>query len=195
MAVCYRYRACSEANEEYKALLHGGSDLWRHWGEDEEQNYRLERCLYQFFMSGLSVFESLGFCLYFVGGAMRSTEFPDCDEPQEINLKAAAKAFEVAFPQASITRHLSRLLEEPKFKKLRAVRNILAHRLTGRRNIREYGAGNREEVWNLPGLDTELIFDEELIQLHLDGITGLLTALVETSLEFVRNSKPAKPFT
>ena len=42
----------------------------------------------------------------------------------------------------------------------------------------------KEGVWNLPGSDAELIFDEELIQRHLDGITRLLTALVEASLDF-----------
>jgi hypothetical protein len=49
-------------------LLVNASNLWREWSAaDGEQNYKLEKTLYQFFMSSLSVFESLGFCLYFVG--------------------------------------------------------------------------------------------------------------------------------
>src|SRR5580700_12277100 len=68
LAVRYRYRSCAECNDEFKALLANASQVWRAWSADEEQNYKLERCIYVFFMSGLSAFESFGFCLYFVGG-------------------------------------------------------------------------------------------------------------------------------
>src|SRR5438270_8513013 len=66
-AVRYRYRICAECNDEFKSLLSKASEHWREWGADEELNYNLERCIYIFFVSGLSVFESFGFCLYFLG--------------------------------------------------------------------------------------------------------------------------------
>jgi hypothetical protein len=49
LAVCYRYRACSEYNAAFKTLLTNASDLWREWTADEEQNYEVEQCLYHFF--------------------------------------------------------------------------------------------------------------------------------------------------
>jgi hypothetical protein len=39
------YRICAECNDEFKALRANP-------GEDEELTYKLERCIYVFFMSG-----------------------------------------------------------------------------------------------------------------------------------------------
>jgi hypothetical protein len=138
-AVRYRYRICAECNDEFKALLANASELWRAWSADEEQNYKLERCIYVFFMSGLSAFESFGFCLYFVGGILRPKDFPHVAEPRKITLQATARAFAVAFPQERITGCLAGLLQDPEFTAIDGIRNILAHRLSGRRSIQSLG--------------------------------------------------------
>jgi len=200
MAVAYRYRECAEHNEEFKALLRGANELWKEWGADEEQNYKLEKCIYGFFTNGLSIFESLGYCLYFVGAALQTVDFPHVQQPKKITLDKTAKAFQAAFPGLLITSRLAALPQEPEFKRLDTVRNILAHRLSGRRNVRgesiHHSDGTfthtREEVWHIPGSSDELIFDEEMIQRCLDGITGLLTSLVEASIEFARRHVSVK---
>jgi hypothetical protein len=193
-AVCYRYRACSEHNTAFNTLLTNTSDLWREWAADEEQNYEVEQCLYHFFMSGLSVFESLGFCLYFVAGMIDSKHFHFLSDPRKIKLKTTISAFEIAFPDATITRKLRELFSDPVFKEIDEIRNILAHRLTGRRHIRNYGSTDpggvhtqtREEFWHIPGSGKELVFDEGLIQRYFDEITRLLTTLISASLEFAK---------
>ena len=86
MAVCYRYRTCTECNEEFKALLANAPDSWREWNHHPELAYKLERCLYTFFMNGLSVFESLGFCLYFIGGGRRPPAFSPTGKPPRTNI-------------------------------------------------------------------------------------------------------------
>jgi hypothetical protein len=162
---------------------------------DEEQNYKLERCIYVFFMSGLSAFESFGFCLYFLGNILRPNNFPHVGKPRRITLAATAKAFTAAFPQASITHHLSELLHRPEFTAIDGIRNILAHRLSGRRSIQSLGTTHpdgtythaQEETWHLVGSDEKLIFDEKLIQRHLDEITRLLTMLALAARLFVQN--------
>src|SRR4051794_37671957 len=55
-AVRYRYRSCSETNEEFKAVLNDAPDWWKAGWGDEEATYKVERCIYMFFMSSLSVF-------------------------------------------------------------------------------------------------------------------------------------------
>jgi hypothetical protein len=200
MAVAYRYRTCADHSEEFKTLVRSASDLWKEWGEDEEQNYKLERCLYGFFMNGLSIFESFGFCLYFVGAAQQPRNFPHVTEPKKITLEKTAKAFDAAFPHLSIATRLAALPQEKDFKRIDGVRNILAHRLGGRRNvsgssvIQRDGTSThtRKEVWHVPGSNDELIFDDQMTQRCLDGITSLLTSLVEASIEFAKKSKSAK---
>lgn len=201
LAVRYRYRACSEHNEAFKTLFVNAraSDLWREWSEGEEHHYKLEQCLYHFFMNALSIFESLGFCLYFVGGMVGPKHFANVCNPKHITLKATRSAFEVAFPYASITNHLRQLLKYPEFSKIELIRNILAHRLSGRRNVRSPGiidsdgtyTQTREEIWHIPGLNEELVFDEELIQHHFNEVTRLLTMLISASLDFVKEKKTA----
>ena len=62
-AVRYRYRSCVECSEDFKALLANPSEMWQAGWGDEEMTYKLERCIYIFFMSALSVFDSFALCL------------------------------------------------------------------------------------------------------------------------------------
>ena len=196
LAVCYRYRACSECNDTFKALLVNASDRWSEWGDDEEQNFKIENTLYQFFMSGLSVFDSLGFCLYFVGNMISSKHFHLVSKPKRITLEMTSSEFKADFIHASITNHLAHLLKNTEFKRLKEIRNILSHRLSSSRHIYETFTihsdridTTKEEVWHVPGLDEKLIFDEKLIKHHFDEVTRLLTMLISASLEFVKGRK------
>jgi|SRR3990172_4008409 len=200
-AVCYRHRACSEQNEAFKILFANAmdSELFREWSEDEEHHYKLGQCLYNFFMNALSVFESLGFCLYFVGAMIDSNNFTDVSNPKHIKLNTTRTAFEAAFPRASMTTHLIELSKNPDFIRIDTIRNILAHRLIGRRNIRSSGTTHldgtrteaREEVLYIPGLNEELAFNEKLLQRNYDDLNRLLTALISASLEFVQSEMRA----
>ena len=76
LAVGHRYRACVECSEEFRTLVINGPKIWREWNHDPEHAYKVERCLYTFFMNGVSVLESLAFSLYFVGGAVCLGGFP-----------------------------------------------------------------------------------------------------------------------
>lgn len=198
LAVHYRYRACWELNEAFKTLFLNAmaNDLWREWSEGEEHNYQLEQCIYHFFMNALSVFESLAFCLYFVGGIINKIYFNLIKNPRNITLKTTISAFEAAFPQLSLTDHLRNLSKDTGFGKIDEIRNILAHRLIGRRNVHlsngiSDSSGKytqtREEIWHIPGLTGKLVFDEELIQRHFDEVNRILTTLISASLAFVKS--------
>jgi hypothetical protein len=200
-AVRYRYRICAECQDEFKALLANANDLWPAWSADEEQNYKLERCIYMFFMSGLSVFDSFAFSLYFLGHAMQPGAFPDVADPRKITRRATAKAYGAAFPQARITGLLTTLPDDPRLSTLDAVRNLVGHRIAGRRSIAASGTTHadgtytewHEETWALPGAAGKLIFDEEMLQRHLSDITRLLAALASAAHEFMQqNHQPTQ---
>ncbi len=78
-AVRDRYRLCSECNDEFKVLC----DL-EETSQVGELQYEQERCIYTFFMGGLSVFESFAFCLYFLGEALKPADFPLVRTPKEL---------------------------------------------------------------------------------------------------------------
>lgn len=135
-AVRYRYRACSEANEEFKFLFANSSEFFGEWNSNEEHWYKVERCLYTFFMNGLSVFESFGYCLYFVGNAINAQAFVHVAAPKKITLGITTDAYCAAFPNTPISHRLAALRNDAEFCKLELIRNILAHRISGMIAIR-----------------------------------------------------------
>lgn len=199
LAVCYRYRACAEQNAAFKAAFDKAmcSDLWREWSIGEDDNYELEQCIYGFFMNALSVLESFGFCLYFVGAAIDWQNFQKINAPKGITLMTTSAAFKAAFPNSFITANLTAMASDAAFTRIDTIRNLLAHRLTGRRNIHTFGETDtggtrterREEYWYIPGLNDEVRFDKQLVQRHFDDLTRLLTELTSASLEFVKSQR------
>jgi hypothetical protein len=114
-AVRYRYLSCAECNDEFKSLFRGASEMLKAGWVDEELTYKLDRCIYVFFTSALSVFDSFAFGLYFYGNALKPGSFPKVGNPRAITRNATAKAFTAAFPQASITRLLAGLSKDSRF--------------------------------------------------------------------------------
>ncbi|MDR3628738.1 MAG: hypothetical protein P4L42_00210 [Desulfocapsaceae bacterium] len=199
LAVCYRYRACAEQNTVFNSVFDQAmnNDLWREWSVGEDHNYELEQCLYGFFMNAISVLESFGFCLYFVGAAIDVQNFPKIHTPRGISLKTTRAAFESVFPYSLVTTNLATIVADPAFTRIDTIRNLLAHRLTGRRNVRTVGTTHpdgthterREEFWYIPGLNEKVCFDKQLVQRHLSDVTRLLRALTSASLEFVKSQQ------
>jgi hypothetical protein len=199
-AVRYRYRSCAECQDEFRALLANASEEWRVGWPDEELSYKLERCIYQFFTSALSVFDSFAFCLYFLGHAIQPGAFPAVANPRNVSRAATAKAYSAAFSKEKITAFLTDLPNEPGFRTIDTVRNLVGHRISGRRSVATSGTTHadgtrtewREDTWYLPGAAGKLVFDEELLQRHLDDITSLLTALASTAREFAQSHQPVQ---
>jgi hypothetical protein len=200
-AVRYRYRSCVECQNEFNSLVGNANAAWRAGLGDEELTYKLERCVYMFFMNGLSVFDSFTFCLYFLGNAIQPGDFPDVANPRRITRMATIKVFSATFPHAAITALLASLPRDARFGAIDAVRNLLAHRISGRRSVRSSGTLHsdgtsttdvHEETWHLPGAAGKLVFDKQLLQRHLDGIPELLNPLVSAAREFAENAQTGK---
>jgi hypothetical protein len=197
-AVRYRYRSCAECNDEFKSLLRGASEMWKAGWGDEELTYKLERCIYVFFTSALSVFDSFAFCLYFYGNALEPGRFPEVGNPRAITRNATAKAYTAAFPQASITGLFAGLSRNSRFRTIDTVRNLVGHRISGRRSVRASstlqpdGTHWCEETWHLPGAAGTLKFDEELLERFLGDVTALLTSLSAAVRELAAAEKAAR---
>ncbi len=193
-AVRYRFRSCVEANTEFRNLFANLSPQWlAGWG-DEELAYKLDRTVVQFFMSAMSVFESLGFGLYFFGSVLRPSDFQLTSEPRRIDAKATKDAYLKAFPGAEITQSWSDLLTDQAYKIIRRLRNLLAHRVSGRQNILgwiepETGFYKQKETWYIPGYDEALTFSELMLQERLDSLTPRLSRLVADARKFAETAE------
>jgi len=201
-AVRYRYRSCAECSEEFKELLDNPSEAWQAGWGDEELTYKLERCIYIFFMSALSVFDSFALGLYFLGNAINAAAFPDVANPRKITRAATHRAMSAAFPHDAITGSLASLGKDARFNTIDHIRNLLGHRISGRRSVRSSGTLQKdgsfttdfhEETWHIPGAPGKLAFDKELLQRHLSDITDLLSSLAAAARTFAESHQPAKP--
>ena len=201
-AVRYRYRSCAECSDEFKALLDSPSEMWRAGWGDEELTYKLERCIYIFFISALSIFDSFALSLYFLGNAIQPTAFPEVANPRKITRTTTQKATSSAFPHDAITGLVGGLSQDARFATIDAFRNLLAHRISGRHSVRSSGTLRKdgsyitdfhEETWHIPGSTEKLVFDQELLQRHLDDITALLSMLAGAALAFAESHQSVKP--
>lgn len=199
-AVRFRYRSAAECSEEFQALLANPSEMWEAGWGDEELTYKLERCIYSFFMNGLSVFDSLVYAFYFLGHAIQPADFPDVVMLRNITRKTTSKAFGTSFPQEPITKLLAVLSSDARFGVIDELRNILGHRLSGRRSVRSSSTMNRdgtfttdfhEETWHIPGAAVSLKFDLEMLQRVLDDVAGLVKTLTAAAHQFAESHQPA----
>jgi len=201
-AVRYRYRSCAECSDEFKALLDSPSEMWQAGWGDEELTYKLERCIYVFFMGALSVFDSFALSLYFLGNAIQPAAFPDVASPRKITRTTTHKAMSAAFPHDAITGLIGGLPQDARFANIDTIRNLLAHRISGRRSVRcsgtlqkdgSYTTDFHKETWHIPGATGKLVFDREMLQRHLDDITALLSSLAGAARTFAESHQPVKP--
>jgi hypothetical protein len=165
-AIRYRFRSAEECSAEFRALVANPSEMWAAGWGDEEFTYKLERSIYTFFMNGLSVFDSFAYSLYFLGHAIEPASFPDVAKPRKITRNATSKAFRITFPQEPLSVLLDGLSSDTKFGAVDELRNILGHRLSGRRSVRSSSTLNRdgtvttdfhEETWHIPGASVSLV--------------------------------------
>lgn len=200
-AVRYRYRSCAECSEEFKAVLDNASEAFVSGMGDEEITYKLEHCIYVFFMSALSVFDSFALCLYFLRDAIQPGAFPDVVNPRKITRTTTHKAMSAAFQQEAITVLLGSLSQDTRFASIDAIRNLLAQRISGRRSVRSsstrhedgtYTTDFHEETWHIPGAPGKLVFDRELLERQLADITALLSSLATATRTFAEAHQPAK---
>jgi hypothetical protein len=91
-------------------VKHGGPD-----GVNEEFTYKLERCIYLFFMGALSVSDSFAFCRYFLGHAIQPGAFPQRGQKRQ-----AAAPFTAPGTFAAASRKAEILLKNPVTDPIRA---------------------------------------------------------------------------
>lgn len=196
-AVRYRFRTCSECANEFRALVGSASEDWLKGNEqNEELTYRVERCIYNFFANALSVFESFGFCLYFLGSEIRPPDFPSVKNPRQITLKATVEKYKHVFPQATISKLMADLLTSREFCRVEVIRNVLAHRLSGRKSVRSWTTVRKDKIvksrteitWHIPGSSETLNFSEEMLHIEFRGLTRRLRPLIANARSFAAST-------
>jgi len=131
-AVAYRFCANVEHDASFTASV-------REYGVSPamDQRYRQERELLGFFVTGLSVSESLAYSTYAIGSMLDATAFPmqTPKNRKNVDIAETSRRYKKSFPTENITVVWNELLHLTEFKELKEVRHILAHRCAPSRRI------------------------------------------------------------
>lgn len=130
LAIAYRFRSCAEYDKSFTASVKraGATPV-------EPERYIQERDLYNFFVSGLSSLESMGYGLYFIGFVLEPTAFGlavSSNDFRRIDLKntVVRDFMRSSFAQEQISSKLNALIHHSNYIQWEKIRNILAHRIT-----------------------------------------------------------------
>lgn len=173
-AISFRYKSMSYHDEMFRRYLNEGGF---------EGRYLEERELFNFFVNGLSSLETFFYAIYNLGKFIDAGIFND--SVRQINPERTLQKFQLKFPDFSIEKFLSGLLDDGNYKELKEVRNALAHRIIPGRII--YASIGKEvnppDNWKLKGLT----IDEGLTYNRRRWLSQILSQAFEETLEFLKN--------
>jgi hypothetical protein len=132
LALAYRWRACFDANDAFVASV-------REHGETptEGARYQQERLLYEFFISGLSVFESYAYALHAICSVLDASSFPLTSDAHRRAVSPAklGSRLKASYPKEKLTITLGSVLDSAEYQRWSSLRNVLAHRVQPGRTI------------------------------------------------------------
>lgn len=176
-AIAYRFLSCSNYNFEFISLIKraGNSPV-------PTERYKQEKCLFGFFVTGLSTIESFCYGLYAIASMINSSYFPidKAKHLRKIKIENTSKKFKCVYPNEKISEILSKLIEDPAFQKWKEIRNILAHRLAPVRHFFTGGDQNGEALW-LNGIQ----INENTTSYRYEWLSETLTSILNNAELFV----------
>jgi len=143
-ALSYRFLSCEEHNKAFiKSIKRAGNS------PPSSERYIQEKELFNFFVNGLSVIESLFYGLFAIASMIDSANFPikTKKDMRAITPEETARKFEKLFPMESISDVLKKVNGSKKFIEWKTIRNILAHRSSPRRSFYAGGPENGQAQW------------------------------------------------
>ena len=144
-AVAYRFRAAAEYDELFQELIakHGVAP-------PVDVDYRHDKALFGFFVSGLSSIEAFYYAAHSLAAAVDPIAFRiDVTALQGINPPTVTERFERRWSNLQVTCAMRALVVDPWYDDWRHVRNLLAHRAVLLKDISISPGGTNAVSWNL----------------------------------------------
>jgi len=173
-AIPYRYASLLKYNDRYAELVagHGNSPSPEIRAEQEE-------AIFNFFMAGFSIIDTLGYAMYAIAGYANASRFPLTDEMKpNVNLVMVMEKFRAYFKNEKITSSMKGILESQEYGEWKVVRNILMHRGQPGRKIHAGGEENGVAEWI-----TGIAVDENLLSGRLEWVSSAIGELMESLLD------------
>jgi hypothetical protein len=166
-ALAYRYKSCEEYNKKF-------SDSISSAGSSPQfcERYKQERDLFNFFVTGLSVIDSLFYGLYAIASFINPEIFPISDQKDLRNIKpeSTKDKYKKVFAGEKITEFIQKLISNKEYSEWKEVRNILAHRVSPPRHFYNGGDNNGKVYWL-----NEILIDENTTSTKYNWLTDQIS--------------------
>jgi len=176
-AIAYRFLSCTDYNIKFIRSIKrfGNSPL-------PAERYKQEKCLFGFFVTGLSTVESFCYGLYAIASMINNRSFliDKAEQLRKITVENTTKKFKCVYPKEKISVTLSKLREDPVFQKWKEIRNILTHRSAPGRHFFAGGDQNGEALW-LDGIQ----INENTTSTRYEWLIDTLTRILNDTELFV----------
>lgn len=180
-ALAYRYSEMADRGDEFTSLLDRFGST-----PEPSQRYEQERAVFDFFSSAFSVLEATFYALYTFGAFLGQASFNLSTErdQQRVTPTRTKEAVAAAFPTDPIVGALDKLFADPRYQRLREIRNVLTHRAApGRKIFVSLGDEGEPAVeWKLNNIP----FDSSLVANSRRDLSELLADLLAAISDFVR---------
>jgi len=152
-AITYRYNAFAEYDDHFSESIgtYGAAP-------PAEERYRQERDLFGFFSSGFSTFEAFFYAAFAAGAFLQPGKFPIGRPEDQRNISAGTtlRAYRTAFPAAPLITALDATVQDPAYRELRDIRNVLSHRSAPGRTIHvALGGEPAPNQWKLDNINLD----------------------------------------
>lgn len=154
-SVAYKFIALAQNDENYTLSVtkYGGG------APSSAERYNQEYALFNFFIIGNSILESLFYSLYIMASTQNPKEFPMASEQiQNVSPTMLRDKFKKYYKNDPITKYLDELLDSNEYKNLNKIRNTLIHRTMPGRSISLSTHRKIPDIWmidNIP-IDDQL---------------------------------------
>jgi len=190
LGITRRFKAAADHDEAYiKAISRKGR------GSPQDQVYRQDKELFDFFINGYAVLDCFVYGAYFIGSLVQPSGFPlvGADDRHKINVKKTTEAYLNTFKTESISDAISevfaydrtnRVYVNAEYEAWSQIRNVIAHRShPGRMHyLSTTPAMDRPSEWRVVGMP---VLDATTTASRRAWLAGTLQHLLKTMEGFV----------
>jgi hypothetical protein len=140
-AVAYRFRATADHDQAFTIAINESADsrISTDTGLAFENKHVQERELFGFFVTGLSVLESIAYSVFVLCSMVNPQAFPiqTVQDRRRVSLGETEKRLQANFPSELLTPEFHSCLADSNFQQWKDIRNTLAHRTSPPRLYRQ----------------------------------------------------------
>jgi len=177
-SVAFKFIALAQNDENYTVSIkrYGGG------APSSEERYNQEYALFNFFVVGHALLESIFYSLYVIASTKNPEEFSLTSEQiQHVSLSMLREGFRENYKNEPITKYLDEIWALNEYKNLKRIRNTLIHRTMPSRTINLSNNRKIPDTWMIANIPT----DDQLTASYRIWLSKVVSKMMDLMNEFI----------